>query len=91
MNKQDKYRSIATGGTFFMYSNAKMAPIIAKLLAMIRAISISYIMSAFGAKTLEFPSSCCFLNANCNSNCSADHWVIAHTDQTHHFNMGRNR
>ena len=44
MNKQDKYRSIATGGTFFMYSNTKMTPIIAKLLTMMGAISINHMM-----------------------------------------------
>ena len=36
----------------------------------------------FLTKALELASSCCFLYANCNSNCSADHWVIAHTSYT---------
>ena len=27
---------------------------------------------------------------NSNSNCSTNHWVVTHTDKTHHFYMGRN-
>ena len=30
-----------------------------------------------------------FLNTYCNSNCSTNHWVVTHSDQTHHLNVSR--
>ena len=40
---------------------------------------------------LELPSVCRFLDGNSNCNGSANHRVITHTDQTHHFNVSRYR
>ena len=31
-----------------------------------------------------------FLDGDCDSDCSADHRVVAHSDQTHHFDVSRN-
>ncbi len=40
---------------------------------------------------LELPSLRCFLNRNCNCDCSTNHRIITHTDKSHHFYMRRNR
>ena len=29
-------------------------------------------------------------NCNCTCNCCTNHWIITHTDKTHHLNVSRN-
>ena len=38
-------------------------------------------------KNLEFTCFCSLFNANCNSNCSTNHWVVTHSDKSHHLNV----
>ena len=39
---------------------------------------------------LELSSLGCFLNRNGNCYCSTNHWVITHSDKSHHLNVSRN-